>query len=154
MHKPTKIHQEAAKHVLRYLADTIYFGIFYQGCCNYLLQGFSSSDQGLNPVDIKGPTSVVFNMGSGTITWLSKKQDIVALSSTEVEYIALSVTCCQGIWLKRILEDCGIKHDDTITINCDNTSCIVVAKNLVLHGRTKHKDVKFNFIRDLVPEKQ
>lgn len=53
-----------------------------------------------------------------------------------------------------VVEDCGIKHDDTTTINCDNKSCIVVAKNLVLHGRTKHMDVKFNFIRDLVPEKQ
>lgn len=97
MYKPTKIHQGAAKHVLRYLAGTIPFGILYQRVDAYDVQGFSDSDWGSNPVDRKSTTGVLFNIGSSVVTWLSKKQDIVALSSTEAEYIALSAACCQGI---------------------------------------------------------
>lgn len=69
------------------------------------------------------------------------------------EYIALSAECYQGIWLSRILEDCCVKLKKPITVHCENKSSIVVVKNPVLHGRTKHIDVKFHFIRDLVLEK-
>lgn len=70
MHKPTKIHQGAAKDVLRYLAGTIQFGILYQRVDTYDAQGFSDSDWGSNPVDRKSTTGVVFNIGSGVVTWL------------------------------------------------------------------------------------
>lgn len=150
MHKPNKIHQGAAKHVLRYLAGTQNYGILYHKECEDILQGFSDSDWGTNSEDRKSTTGVVFNFGSGVITWMSKKHEIVALSSTEAEYIALCAAGCQGIWLKQVLVDCGIKHEKPITIKCDNKACIAIAKNPVHHGRTKHIDIKYHFIRDLV----
>lgn len=85
---------------------------------------------------------------------MSKKQEVVALSLTESEYIALAATCCQGIWVRRILQDCGILMEDQIAIHCDNISCISIAKNLTLHGGTKQSDVKFHSICQLVANKE
>lgn len=103
-------------------------------------------------MDRKSTSGVVFNMGSSAITWMSKKQDIVALCSLEVEYIALCVTCCQDVLLKQVLEDCGLKYAGSIRINYDNKSCIAIAQNPILHGRTNHVAVKFHYIKDLVAE--
>lgn len=150
MHKPIRIHQGAMKHLLRYLAGTKDFGILYQRYGDCVLQGFSDSDWGTNPIDRKSTTGTAFHLGSGVVTWLSKKQDIVALSSTEAEYIALCAACCQGIWINRVLGDCGVRIEEPIVIYCDNKSCIAVAKNPVLHRRAKHIDVKYHYIRDLV----
>lgn len=66
--------------------------------------------------------------------------------------MALCGTCCQSLWLKRILSDCGVIFDELIIVWCDNRSCIAIATNPVLHGRIKHIDVKFHFIRELVTE--
>lgn len=116
------------------------------------MQGFSDSDCGTNPIDRKSTNGMVFNLGSSAITWMSKKQDIFALSSTEAEYIALSAACCQRVGFKQVLAYCGLQHEEPITINCDNNSCIAIAQNSVFHGRTKHVDVKFHHIRNLVAE--
>lgn len=153
MHKPTSIHHGAAKHLLRYLAGAMIFGILYcKTNSTEVLQGFSDSDWGTNPIDRKGTSGMVFNLGSGAVTWMSKKQDIAALFSTEAEYIALSATCYQRVRLKQVLTDCGLKHEEPITINCDNKSCIPIAQNPVLHGKTKHVDVKFQRIKNLIAE--
>lgn len=103
--------------------------------------------------DRKITFGIAFMYGTGAVSWISKKQEVVALSSTEVEYIALCSICCQGIWLQRILNDCGVKQEGPIYICCDNKSCIAMAKNPVMHGKTKHIDVKYHFIHKLVAEK-
>lgn len=66
--------------------------------------------------------------------------------------MALCATCCHSLWLKRILTECQVKFSDPITIWCDNKLCLAIAKNPMLHGRTKHIDVKLHFIRELVTE--
>lgn len=137
--------------MVKYLAGTRNFGILYQGTSGDILQGLSDSNWGTNPIDRKSTTGVIFTLGSGAVTWLSKKQNIVASSSsTKAEYIAFYAACCQGIWFKRILADCGMEDVKAIQIYCGNKSCIEIAKNPVHHGRTKHIDVKYHFIRDLV----
>lgn len=65
-------------------------------------------------------------------------------------YISLSSACCQGVWIKRILANYGVHLEDPIPIKCHNKSCLAIAKNHVLHNRTKHIGVKFHFIRELV----
>nr|KYP40105.1 Retrovirus-related Pol polyprotein from transposon TNT 1-94 [Cajanus cajan] len=92
----------------------------------------------------------VFIIGSGAVSWASKKQSIVRLSTTEAEYIAAAACACQCIWLHRILEHVGIERKESITILCDNNSTIQLSKNPVFHGRSKHIAVKFHFLRDLV----
>jgi len=88
-------------------------------------------------------------LGKGVISWSSKKQSIVTLSSTEAEFVIATACACQAIWLKRILEELEFKQAGATTIYCDNNSTIKLSKNPVLHGRSKHIDVKWYFLRDL-----
>lgn len=76
----------------------------------------------------KSTIGVVFNLGSRAVNWISKKQEIVALSSNKVEYITYSAACCQGIWLKKIIEECGMKYEEPLYRYCDNKSCIALPK--------------------------
>ena len=88
-------------------------------------------------------------LGENLISWSSRKQNLVALSSTEAEYIAAESYCAQSLWIKYQLEDYGIKLDNIlIRYNKNNTICL--SKNLVLHSRTKHIDIRHNFIEEHV----
>jgi len=91
----------------------------------------------------------VFMLGTGAVSWASKKQPIVTLSSTEAEFVAATACACQAIWLKRILKELHFKQKGATTIYCDNNSTIKLSKNPVFHGRSKHIDVKKYFMRDL-----
>ena len=86
------------------------------------------------------------------IAWSSKKQKTVALSSTEAEYIAATDAACEAIWLRRLLSDLQQKIEEPIVICYDNMSTIAMTKNPVFHARTKHIELRHQFIRDLVGE--
>ena len=88
-------------------------------------------------------------LGIGAVSWSSKKQPIVTLSTTEAEFVAATACACQAIWLKKILEELQFKEDGPTLIYCENSSAIKLSKNHVLHGRSKHLDVKYHFLRDL-----
>ena len=88
-------------------------------------------------------------MGSAAVSWSSKKQTIVTLSTTEAEFVAATTCACQAVWLRRILHMVNFKQEGPTLIYCDNTSTIKLSKNPVLHGRSKHIDVRFYFLRDL-----
>lgn len=81
-----------------------------------------------------------------------KKQPVVTLSTTEAEFIAAANCACQTVWLRRILKQLDMTQNKTSVIYCDNSSTIKLSKNPVLHGRSKHIDIKFHFLRDLVKE--
>eukprot|EP00253_Pinus_taeda_P010257 PITA_10257 len=141
------------QEILRYVKGTLNFGIHYYSCEKFNLVGFSDSDWGGSLDDRKSTSGNCFSFGSGLITWSSKKQSIVALSSTKAEYVAVSSACTQALWLRKILEKIGEKQVQPTVIYCDNVSAIKLAKNLVHHSRTKHFDLKYHFIRDLVHKK-
>ena len=103
--------------------------------------------------DMKNTSGYVFSLGSGAISWCSKKQQIVAQSSAKAEYISAGLATQQAIWLQRILEDFGEK-EEAVTIHCDNKSAIDMAKNLVFHGRTKHIAIKHHFIREAIEDEE
>eukprot|EP00253_Pinus_taeda_P030808 PITA_30808 len=86
----------------------------------------------------------------GAISWASKKQFIVALSTVEVEYVAATAAACQEVWMRRMLRSLGQEHAKEIVIFCDNNSAIALSKNSVFHKRTKHIDTRFHYIRELV----
>ncbi|MCI13921.1 copia protein [Trifolium medium] len=90
-------------------------------------------------------------LGSSPISWSSKKQAIVTLSTTEVEFVSAASCACQAIWLRRVLEQLKQVQGCT-TIHCDNSSSIKLSKNPVMHGRCKHIDVRYHFLRDLTKE--
>eukprot|EP00253_Pinus_taeda_P025063 PITA_25063 len=121
--------------------------------CNYVghyARCYTDSDWAGSVDDRKSTSGYVFHMGSGAISWASKKQPVVALSTTEAEYVAAIATACQAVWLRRVLRDLSHEQENGTTIYCDNNSAIGLSKNSVFHKRTKHIDTKFHFIHELV----
>ena len=89
-------------------------------------------------------------MNSGTVSWSSKKQLVVTLSTTEVEFIAAASSACQVVWLRRILTVLNQEQRSPTMVFCDNISVIKLSKNRVMHGCSKHINVRFHFLQDLV----
>ncbi|TXG67201.1 hypothetical protein EZV62_008476 [Acer yangbiense] len=155
MEKPFSNHGEAIKRILRYVRGTLDHGIFYQANIPINLVGYTNSDLAWSVDDSKSTSGYIFNLGSGAISWYqcSKKQPIVALSTTEAEYIAASIAGSQLLWLRGILEELNKVQKDATTLFCDNCSTISVSKDPVLHGRTKHIRMRFHFLQELVNER-
>ena len=128
------------------------YGIFYQANVQINLVGYTDSDLAGSVDDNKSTSGYVFYLGSGAIAWCSKKQPIVALLTTEAEYITASFAGCHLLWLCGILEKLNHVQTGPTTLFCDNSSTISVSKDPVLHGRTKHIRLRYHFLRELVNE--
>lgn len=152
MSKPSQTHFGVAKRVLRYIKGTINHGIYFAGGVGSNLIGYSDSDWAGSVDDMKSTSGYLFTLGSGAFCWNSKKQEVVAQSTAEAEYIAASSAVNHAVWLRKILNDLAKSQDDPTTIMVDNQSAIAVAKNAVDHGRTKHIKVKFHAIRQAEKE--
>ncbi|WKA06735.1 hypothetical protein VitviT2T_024621 [Vitis vinifera] len=152
MGQPTELHLQTAKRVLRYLRGTTNLGIFYKKGGNDKLVAFTDSDYADDLEDRKSTSGYVFMLSSGAVSWSSRKQPVVSLSTTEVEFIAATSCACQAIWMRRILEKLSHTQGNCTTMFCDNSSTIKLSKNPMMHGRSKHIDVHFHFLRDLTKE--
>lgn len=95
-----------------------------------------------------------FCLSGGAVSWMSKKQEVTALSSTEAEYIAATSTACHAVWMRRILQDLKYKQMLPTKILCDNKSTIDLSKNQVHQGRTKHIEIRYHFIRELISKEE
>lgn len=153
MECPKEMHLSAAKRILRYLQGTVDYGLFYKKERKIELFGFTDSDYAGDQDDRRSISGYVFILGSGAVSWSSKKQPIVTLSTTEAEFVAAASSACQAIWLRKILEELQFKQQEATLIYCDSSSTIKLSRNPVLHGRSKHIDVKYHFLRDLTKEK-
>lgn len=127
-------------------------GIFYKKDSSSRLQVYTDSDYAGDLDDRKSTSGFFFLFGTAAVSWSSKKQPIVSLSTTEAEYIAAASCACQCIWMRRILEELGQKEEKKTVIQCDNISTIKLSKNVVFHGKSKHIDVRFHFLRNLVKD--
>jgi hypothetical protein len=112
------------------------------------LTGYSNSDWAGNPDDQRSTTGYVFGIGSGVVSWSSKKKPIVSLSSTEAEYKSLCATTCEVVWLRRLLQDVGEEKKEPTMIKCDNQISIKLENNPIYHARKKHVDAQFHFFRE------
>lgn len=139
--------------MLRYVKGTLNLGIFYAYGESTKLVGYSDSDWGRDPEERKSTTGYVFYLSSTTFTWACKKQPIVALSSCEAEYVAISFTICEAIWLRNLLTSLNHTQEGSTLILVDNMSAIKLSKNPTQHGRSKHIDTRFHFLRDHVKQK-
>lgn len=127
------------------------YGLVYsKDSGNDVLTGFSDSDLGGNMDDMKSTGGMIFYLNESAITWVSQKQKCVALSSCEAELMAATTADCQGIWLRNILSRVTSETIGPVTLYIDNRSAIDLAKNLMFHGRSKHVDIRFHFIRECV----
>ncbi|XP_048227206.1 secreted RxLR effector protein 161-like [Ricinus communis] len=152
MANPTELHLMVAKRILRYLKGTIGFGVFYKHRGYKSPVGYTDSDYAGDVEDRKSTSGYVFMLGAGAVAWSSRKQPIVTLSTTEVEFVAAAACASQAIWMKRIFEKLSQEESKCTTIYCDNSSKIKLSKNPVLHGRSKHIDVRFHFLPDLTKD--
>ena len=150
MERPTESHLMAAKRILRYVKGTSSFGMFYRKGGDEELFGYTDIDYAGDQDDRKSTSGYVFMINSSAVSWSSKKQPVVTLSTTEAEFIAAASSACQVVWLRRILKSLSHVQYDSTVVYCDNISTIKLSKNPVMHGRSKHIDVRFHFLRDLV----
>ena len=124
-------------------------GLWYPRGCEFTLHAFSDADYAGCKLDRKSTSGTYQILAGCLISWYSRKQGIVALSTVEAEYVAAESCCSQVLWIKYQLHDYGSSLE-SIPIHCDNTSAISLSKNPVHHSRTKHIEVRHHFIRDHV----
>ena len=139
---PTDEHWAAVKRILRYLKGTVNYGLLY----------FEDASPDLN--DRKSTSGYVFLMNGAAVSWQSKKQTCVALSTAEAEFVALSAATQEALWMQRLLTNLSVNVDEPVTIYEENQSAISMSKNQQFHGRSNHKDIKYNFVRDQVEKKE
>lgn len=143
--KPTEAHLTAIKRILRYLKGTINLALKYSDEPDSLI-GYSDADWAGN---LDSTTGNLFLLGGGAVSWLSKKQPVVALSTSEAEYVALSSAAQEAVWLRRMLTELGASPECVILME-DNQSAIALAKNPVSHARTKHIDIRYHYVREVI----
>lgn len=150
MSRPGVQHMQGAKRILRYLKGTVDYGLVYTGDDKDVLSGYSDADWA-GDVDTRRSTSgFVFQVHNNTVSWCSKRQNTVAKSSTEAEYVALSLATQEAIWMRRFLKNIGVEQKSSSIIFEDNRGAIELSKNPKFHNRTKHIDVSYHFIREQV----
>ncbi|WVZ51226.1 hypothetical protein U9M48_002388 [Paspalum notatum var. saurae] len=146
---PKESHLIVVKRILRYLKHTPSIGLWYPKCASFELLGYSDSDYAGCRVKRKSTSEGCYLLGRSLVSWLSKKQNCISLSTAEAEYIAAGLCCAQLLYMKQTLLDYGVKLS-RVHLLCDNKSTVKLANNPVQHSRTKHIDICHHFIRDHV----
>ena len=129
---------------------TIDFGLYYDNSHEYRLYGYTDVDWAGSILDRKRISGGCYSLGSAMISWFSRKQFSVALSTAEAEYIAACSTSCEAIWLRKLLSGLFNLELDTTVILCDNQSCIKMTENPVFHNRSKHIEIRYFYIQDMM----
>lgn len=147
---PHKEHLTAAKHILRYLSHTTHYSLNFRPT-GKPLTCFSDADWAGGSDDRKSYTGYVFILAGTTISYESKKQPTVALSSTEAEYMAISATTKEVIYLRNLLNELGFAHliKKATVIYGDNIGSQQLVRNPIFHARSKHIDIKVHHVREV-----
>ena len=132
------------------LHQTIYYGLVYRSDKECELIGYCDSDYTGDLDDRKSTSCLIFFYGSKMIAWNCCKQKVIALSSSEVEYISSTLVVCQGIWIGRFMREFSGCDEKRFDLCIDNKSAIEISRNPINHGRTKHIKVGYHFIQNCV----
>ena len=147
---------QCLKRVLRYLKGTIDLKLTFVKNSNYtnVVVGYADSDWAGSESDRRSTTGFVFNMfDCNLVCWNSRKQNSVAASSTEAEYMALFEAVREALWIKSLMQGIKFNVNKAIKIYEDNQGCISIANNPTCHKRTKHIDIKYHFSREQISNK-
>uniref|UniRef100_A0A2N9F5U8 Reverse transcriptase Ty1/copia-type domain-containing protein n=1 Tax=Fagus sylvatica TaxID=28930 RepID=A0A2N9F5U8_FAGSY len=139
---PGLAHWKAVKRILRYLKGTMDYVLCYQGS-DLRLIGYSNANWGSDLDERKSTSGYTFLLNNGAITWSSKKQPCIALSTMEAEYVAYLAAVQEAIWLRKFFQHLKVIKDasDFITIHCDSIAAFAYAKDPKYHGKTKPIDI-------------
>ena len=148
---PGKEHWEAVKWILRYLRGTSKVCLCF-GSGKPMLDGYTDSDMAGDVDSRKSISGFMMTFARGAVSWQSKLQKCVALSTTEAEYIDITEGCKEALWMRKFLEELGLKQEKYVVYS-DSQSAIHFSKNLTFHSRSKHIDVRYHWIRDVLESK-
>lgn len=146
--RPTNVHMQAARRILRYLLTNPAQGILLASSIAAQLIAYCDSDWVSCLATRKSTSGYCVLLGDSPISWKTKKQSLVARSTVEAEYRAMALTCCEVTWLSSLLKDMGLLDLPPTIIKSDNQAALSIAANPVLHERMKHIEIDCHFIRD------
>jgi hypothetical protein len=146
MTAPRSVHYAAVLRILRYVKGTLFHGLHFSFHSSLNLRVYSDANWAGDPTDCHSTTGYCFLLSDSLISWRSKKQSVVARSSTEANYRALANTTSKLLWLRWLLHDMGVSQTSSSPIFCDNGSAIQIAHNDVFHERTKHIEIDCHFV--------
>ena len=152
MHHPCKLHIEATLCVVRYLKNASNKGLFFSSNSDFRLRAYYDSDGAGCPITRRSTIGYCVFLGPSLISWRSKRQKIVLLSSAEAEYHAMTGACCELTWLRYLLIDLGVLHLEPALLYCDNKAALHIIPNPVFHERTRHIEMDCHYIRDRIQD--
>jgi hypothetical protein len=144
---PKEVHLRAMKRIMRYLVYTPKFGLWYHKGSTFDLIGYSDAVYARCKIDRKSTSETCQFLGRSLVSWSSKKQNSVSLSTVEAEYIVVGHCCAQLLWMRQTLRDYGYKLSKG-SLLCDNESAIRMADNPVDNSRTKHIVIRYHVLKD------
>ena len=149
---PNENHLTAVKRIFRYLRSSSQIGLKYSVGKNGLV-GYADASWGSDHDDRHSTSGVVFFSAGSPISWISKRQSTVALSTAESEYVALFASVKEAVWLRQLFEDLGQSQSNPTCISCDNMSAIAIANNSKSSKNVKHMEIKFHYVREAINAK-
>ncbi|RVW81531.1 Retrovirus-related Pol polyprotein from transposon RE1 [Vitis vinifera] len=152
MHQPCKLHMEAALRVVRYLKNAPGQGLFFSSNSDFRLRAYCDSDWAGCPITRRSTTGYCVFLGPSLVSWRSKRQKTVSLSSAKAEYRAMTGACCELTWLRYLLRDLGVLHREPSLLYCDNKAALHITANPVFHEQTRHIEMDCHYIRDKIQD--
>ncbi|KAG8703200.1 hypothetical protein FRC09_004302, partial [Ceratobasidium sp. 395] len=150
-------HVTALKRILRYLSGTTHHGLVYRRNTDQVLDfgevGYSDADWGANQLDRKSISGHCFMLGGAAISWSSKKQPTVALSTMEAEYMALAHASAQALWIRQFFHELGFPSEAPTLLLSDNLAALTLSVESQYRGRSKHIDIRHHFMRDCIQKR-
>jgi hypothetical protein len=153
LHAPTTDHLTAVKRILRYIKQCVQLGLNIHRSTSTLVSAFSDADWAGSIDDRKSIGGFAVYLGSNLISWQAKKQPTVSRSSTEAEYKALANATIEMMWVQSLLQELGVKSPPMAKLWCDNIGAKYLTTNPVFHGRMKHVEIDYHFMRERISQK-
>ena len=150
MHQPQVTHMNAVWRIIKYLKGTAGHGVLFQSNGHLGIQAYTDADWGGDKGDRRSTSGYFTLIGGNLVTWRSKKQKVVALSSAEAEFRGIARGLTEVLWLKKLLTEIGFPPNTTTKILCDNEAAIQISENPVQHDRTKHVEIDRHFIKEKI----
>lgn len=151
----TEAHWKAVKRIMRYLKSSIDHKLRYTRVTenkNLEIEGYCDADWASDIDNRRSCTGYVFKVSNAAVSWGSKRQQTIALSSTEAEYMAMSSAVQEAIWLKQLADELGCRTKRAVKLFCDNQSAIKLTESDIYRQRSKHIDIRFHYIRNIIKE--
>lgn len=151
---PKETHMAVVKRIFKYLKGIEEYGLWYRKEGDFELKVYTDVDWARNVDGAKSTSSGALFLGERLVRWLSKKQSCISQSTTQVEYVVVSINCSNISWIKKLLEGMQEEFTKPLTIYCGNTSTINISNNFVMHAKTKHMSIKYLYLREKVQDRQ